>query len=170
MPQVGTPNYGSEQNAKYLNEGLDAIAAGIVKGGENRRADEKQKWLQEMEEQKFEQQKLQDALANQERARNYELLNRKFNYQKDQDLINNLNKTRDYMLRRDAYNLSRDNYNLAKAKQEHDILRQDTQDSWLQKVYDKYIGANDPVDTEYESLKQELSNIPPWQLEILLRQ
>lgn len=73
MPQVGTPNYGSEQNAKYLNEGLDAIAAGIVKGGENRRADEKQKWLEDITEQKFAHQKYQDMLAQQNANRNYML-------------------------------------------------------------------------------------------------
>lgn len=82
MPQVGSPNYGSEQNAKYLNEGLGAIAQGILKAGENRRADEKQKWLEEMESAKLEHQKYQDALAQRNNVRDYALQRDIFNQNK----------------------------------------------------------------------------------------
>lgn len=82
MPQVGSPNYGSEQNAKYLNEGLGAIAQGIIKGGENRRADEKQKWLEDTTAQKFAHQVEQDRLAQMNANRNYMLQRDIFNQNK----------------------------------------------------------------------------------------
>lgn len=82
MPQVGSPNYGSEQNAKYLNEGLGAIAQGILKAGENRRADEKQKWLEDTTAQKFAHQVEQDRLAQMNTNRNYMLQRDIFNQNK----------------------------------------------------------------------------------------
>lgn len=82
MPQVGSPNYGSEQNAKYLNEGLGAIAQGIIKGGENKRADEKQKWLEDTTAQKFAHQVEQDRLAQMNTNRNYMLQRDIFNQNK----------------------------------------------------------------------------------------
>lgn len=71
MPQVGSPNYGSEQNAKYLNEGLGAIAQGILKAGENKRADEKQKWLEDKDYRDFQHKVAQDKLAQANETRNY---------------------------------------------------------------------------------------------------
>lgn len=82
MPQVGSPNYGSEQNAKYLNEGLGAIAQGILKAGENKRADEKQKWLEDTTAQKFAHQVEQDRLAQMNTNRNYMLQRDIFNQNK----------------------------------------------------------------------------------------
>lgn len=82
MPQVGSPNYGSEQNAKYLDEGLGAIAQGILKAGENKRADEKQKWLEDTTAQKFAHQVEQDRLAQMNANRNYMLQRDIFNQNK----------------------------------------------------------------------------------------
>ena len=82
MPQVGSPNYGSEQNAKYLNEGLGAIAQGILKAGENKRSDEKQKWLEDTTAQKFAHQVEQDRLAQMNANRNYMLQRDIFNQNK----------------------------------------------------------------------------------------
>lgn len=71
MPQVGSPNYGSEQNAKYLNEGLGAIAQGILKAGENKRADDKQKWLEDKDYRDFQHKVAQDKLEQANETRNY---------------------------------------------------------------------------------------------------
>lgn len=136
MPQVADPDKVAASNRDYFVQGMGAIGEGITKAGENRRADEKQKWLEEMEEAKLEHQKYQDALAQR-------------------------NNVRDYFLRRDMFNLN-------KAKQDYDIGRTTRQDQWLEKLYDQYVGSSDPFESEYESLKEELSHIDPWQLKMLL--
>ena len=82
MPQVGDPDKVAAGNRGYFMDGMGAIGEGITKMGENRRADEKQKWLEDTTAEKFEQQKLQDTLANQERLRNYTLQRDQFNLNK----------------------------------------------------------------------------------------
>lgn len=79
MPQVGNADQVASQNRADFMSGIDAIAQGIMKGGENRRADEKQKWLEDTTQQKFD-------------------------YQKQQDLIAQMNNNRNYMLQRDTFN------------------------------------------------------------------
>lgn len=136
MPQVVDPDKVAASNRDYFVQGMGAIGEGITKAGENRRADEKQKWLEEMEAAKLEHQKYQDALAQ-------------------------MNTNRNYMLQRDQYNLN-------KAKQDYDIGRTTRQDEWLEKIYDQYVGSSDPFESEYESLREELSHLEPWQLKILM--
>ena len=161
MPQVADPDKVGASNRDYFLQGMGAIGEGITKAGENRRADEKQKWLEEMEEAKLEHQKYQDALAQRNNVRDYALLNRKFGHLVEQDALDQLNKNRDYMLRRDMYNLN-------KAKQDYDMGRTTRQDQWLEKLYDQYVGSTDPFESEYESLREELSHIDPWQLKMLM--
>ena len=136
MPQAVDPDKVAASNRDYFVQGMGAIGEGITKAGENRRADEKQKWLEEMEAAKLEHQKYQDALAQ-------------------------MNTNRNYMLQRDQYNLN-------KAKQDYDIGRTTRQDKWLEKIYDQYVGSSDPFESEYESLREELSHLEPWQLKILM--
>ena len=136
MPQVADPSGVAKTNGDYFMQGMGAIGEGLIKAGENKRADEKQKWLEEMEAAKLEHQKYQDALAQR-------------------------NNVRDYALRREMYNLN-------KAKQDYDIGRTTRQDQWLEKIYDQYVGGTDPFESEYLSLKDELSQIPAWQLELLM--
>ena len=136
MPQAVDPDKVAASNRDYFVQGMGAIGEGITKAGENRRADEKQKWLEEMEAAKLEHQKYQDALAQ-------------------------MNTNRNYMLQRDQYNLN-------KAKQDYDIGRTTRQDKWLEKIYDQYVGSSDPFESEYESLREELSHLEPWQLKMLM--
>ena len=136
MPQAVDPDKVAASNRDYFVQGMGAIGEGITKAGENRRADEKQKWLEEMEAAKLEHQKYQDALAQ-------------------------MNTNRNYMLQRDQYNLN-------KAKQDYDIGRTTRQDEWLEKIYDQYVGSSDPFESEYESLREELSHLEPWQLKMLM--
>ena len=70
MPQQGNPDYVAQGNRDAFSEGLGAIAQGILKNGENRRADEKQKWL--------DYQKQQDLIAQMNNNRNYMLQRNQF--------------------------------------------------------------------------------------------
>lgn len=99
MPQVGSPNYGSEQNAKYLNEGLGAIAQGIIKGGENRRADDKQKWLEDKDYRDFQHKLAQDKLAQMNETRNYFLRHDQLDLLKDKQKfdMDRLNKQDEWL-------------------------------------------------------------------------
>ena len=47
MPTVGDANAVAKSNQDYFMQGMDAIGQGIIKGGENRREDEKQAWLED---------------------------------------------------------------------------------------------------------------------------
>ena len=71
MPTVGNANEVAKANQDYFMQGMDAIGQGIMKGGENKRADEKQKWLEDTTEQKFQHQLAQDKLAQNNETRNY---------------------------------------------------------------------------------------------------
>lgn len=82
MPQVGNPDQVASQNRSDFMSGLDAIAQGIMKGGENRRADEKQKWLEDTTAEKFAHQVEQDRLAQLNANRNYQLQRDTFNQNK----------------------------------------------------------------------------------------
>ena len=82
MPQVGNPDQVASQNRSDFMSGLDAIAQGIMKGGENRRADEKQKWLEDTTAEKFAHQVEQDKLAQLNANRNYQLQRDTFNQNK----------------------------------------------------------------------------------------
>lgn len=100
MPQVGNPDQVAQQNRDYLNEGLGAIAQGILKRGENQRADAKQKWLE-------------DTTAE------------KFDYQKQQDLITQMNNNRNYQLQRDTYNQNKavQDFDMQRKKQQDEWLQ-----------------------------------------------
>ena len=82
MPQVVDPDKVAASNRDYFVQGMGAIGEGITKAGENKRADEKQKWLEEMEAAKLEHQKYQDALAQMNTNRNYMLQRDQFNLNK----------------------------------------------------------------------------------------
>ena len=126
MPQVGNPDAVAQGNRDAFSEGLGAIAQGILKRGENRRADEKQKWLED------------DA-------------QKKFDYQKQQDLIAQMNNNRNYMLQRNqflqnkavqdfAMQNKKDMMNFIKSRYGHMLG----------------IGDDDPVKQEYDRLLAEL--------------
>ena len=136
MPQVVDPDKVAASNRDYFVQGMGAIGEGITKAGENRRADEKQKWLEDKDYRDFQHKLAQDRLAQ-------------------------MNENRNYFLRHDQYNLN-------KAKQDYDIGRTTRQDEWLEKIYDQYVGSSDPFESEYESLREELSHLEPWQLKMLM--
>lgn len=64
MPTVGDPNKVAQTNADYLNSGLGAIAEGLIKRGENRRADEKMQWLKDKDVRDFSAQQAQQIKDN----------------------------------------------------------------------------------------------------------
>lgn len=82
MPQVGNPDAVAQGNRDAFNAGLDAIVSGLQKHGENRRADEKQKWLEDTTAEKFAHQVEQDKLAQLNANRNYMLQRDQFNQNK----------------------------------------------------------------------------------------
>lgn len=82
MPTVGNPNEVAKSNQDYFMQGMDAIGQGILKSGENKREDEKQKWLEDTTAQKFAHQVAQDKLAQMNTNRNYMLQRDIFNQNK----------------------------------------------------------------------------------------
>lgn len=86
MPTVGDPDKVAAGNRQDFLSGLDSIAAGLIKSGENKRADEKQQWLENTTAQKFAHQVEQDQLAQQNANRNYMLQRDQFNLNKEKQL------------------------------------------------------------------------------------
>lgn len=86
MPTVGDPDKVAAGNRQDFLSGLDSIASGLIKSGENQRADEKQKWLENTTAQKFAHQVEQDQLAQQNANRNYMLQRDQFNLNKEKQL------------------------------------------------------------------------------------
>ena len=126
MPQQGNPDYVAQGNRDACSEGLGAIAQGILKRGENQREEQKQKWLED------------DA-------------QKKFDYQKQQDLIAQMNNNRNYMLQRNQFlqhkavqdfdmQRKKDMMNFIKSRYGHMLG----------------IGDDDPVKQEYDRLLAEL--------------
>ena len=86
MPTVGDPDKVAAGNRQDFLSGLDSIASGLIKSGENKRADEKQQWLENTTAQKFAHQVEQDQLAQQNANRNYMLQRDQFNLNKEKQL------------------------------------------------------------------------------------
>lgn len=86
MPTVGDPDKVAAGNRQDFLSGLDSIASGLIKSGENKRADEKQQWLENTTAQKFAHQVEQDRLAQQNANRNYMLQRDQFNLNRDKQL------------------------------------------------------------------------------------
>jgi hypothetical protein len=86
MPTVGDPDKVAAGNRQDFLSGLDSIASGLLKRGENQRADEKQQWLEDTTAQKFAHQVAQDQLAQQNANRNYMLQRDQFNLNRDKQL------------------------------------------------------------------------------------
>lgn len=126
MPQQGDPDQVAQGNRDAFSEGLGAIAQGILKRGENRRADEKQKWLEDDAQKKFE-------------------------YQKQQDLISQMNNNRNYMLQRNQFlqNKAVQDFDMQRKKDMMNFIKS-------RYGYMLGIGDNDPVKQEYDRLLAEL--------------
>lgn len=126
MPQQGNPDYVAQGNRDAFSEGLGAIVQGILKRGENQRADEKQKWLEA------------DA-------------QKKFDYQKQQDRIAQMNNNRNYMLQRNQFlqNKTVQDFNMQRQKNMMDFIK-----SRYGNMLG--IGDDDPVKKEYDRLLAEL--------------
>ena len=86
MPTVGDPDKVAAGNRDSLLSGLDSIAAGLIKSGENQRADEKQQWLENTTAQRMAMQREQNQLAQQNANRNYMLQRDQFNLNKERQL------------------------------------------------------------------------------------
>jgi hypothetical protein len=93
MPTVGNANEVAKTNQDYFLAGMDAIGQGIIKGGENKREDEKQAWLEDKDYRDFQHKLAQDRLAQ-------------------------MNETRNYFLRRDQYNMLKDKQEYDQARQD----------------------------------------------------
>jgi hypothetical protein len=93
MPTVGNANEVAKTNQDYFMQGMDAIGQGIIKGGENKREDEKQAWLEDKDYRDFQHKLAQDRLAQ-------------------------MNETRNYFLRRDQYNMLKDKQQYDQARQD----------------------------------------------------
>lgn len=126
MPQQGNPDQVAQGNRDAFNEGLGALVQGILKRGENQRADEKQKWLED------------DA-------------QKKFDYQKQQDLIAQMNNNRNYMLQRNQFlqNKAVQDFDMQRKKDMMDFIKS----RYGQMLG---IGDDDPVKQEYDRLLAEL--------------
>lgn len=126
MPQQGNPDQVAQGNRDAFSEGLGAIAQGILKRGENLRADEKQKWLED------------DA-------------RKKFDYQKQQDLIAQMNNNRNYMLQRNQFlqNKSVQDFDMQRKKDMMDFIKS-------RYGHMLGIGDDDPLKQEYDRLLAEL--------------
>lgn len=92
MPTVGNANEVAKTNQDYFMQGMDAIGQGIIKSGENKRADEKQAWLEDKDYRDFQHKLAQDRLAQ-------------------------MNENRNYFLRRDQYNMLKDKQEFDQARQ-----------------------------------------------------
>lgn len=92
MPTVGDANAVAKTNQDYFLQGMDAIGQGIIKSGENKRADEKQAWLEDKDFRDFQHKLAQDRLAQ-------------------------ANENRNYFLRRDQYNMLKDKQEFDQARQ-----------------------------------------------------
>lgn len=122
MPQQGNPDQVAQGNRDSFNEGIGALAQGILKRGENLRADEKQKWLEDDAQKKFEYQKQQDRIAQMNNNRNYML-------QRSQFLQNKAVQDFDMQRKKDMMNFIKSRYgqmlgigDYDPAKQEYDKL------------------------------------------------
>lgn len=71
MPTVGDPDKVAAGNRQDFLSGLDSIASGLIKGGENKREDEKQAWLEDKDYRDFQHKLAQDRLAQMNETRNY---------------------------------------------------------------------------------------------------
>lgn len=86
MPTVGDPDKVAAGNRQDFLSGLDSIASGLIKSGENKRADEKQQWLENATAQRMAMQREQNQLAQQNANRNYMLQRDQFNLNKEKQL------------------------------------------------------------------------------------
>jgi hypothetical protein len=133
MPTVGDPDKVAAGNRQDFLSGLDSIASGLIKSGENQRADEKQKWLETT-----------NARDYAEKVRQFDATNR---LQKDKQLYEQLNASRDY-------GLNLDRLKLAQEKQQYDIARQKMYDEWNRKAYEKFFG-NSQKEQELQKLLEK---------------
>ena len=126
MPQQGNPDQVAQGNRDAFKEGLGALMLGILKRGENQRADEKQKWLEDDSQ-------------------------RKFDYQKQQDLIAQMNNNRNYMLQRNQFlqNKSVQDFDMQRKKDMMDFIKS-------RYGHMLGIGDDDPLKQEYDRLLAEL--------------
>ena len=98
MPTVGDANAVAKSNQDYFMQGMDAIGQGIIKGGENKRADEKQAWLEDKDYRDFQHKLAQDKLAQ-------------------------MNETRDYFLRKDLKDMQQRKADFDIEKGEYELER-----------------------------------------------
>lgn len=151
MPTVGDPDKVAAGNRQDFLSGLDSIAAGLIKSGENQRADEKQQWLENTTAQKFAHQVEQDQLANAMKNREFWETNR-MNTAKIQDMKDQMAiKQRQQQFNEMAYNKM---YGDTPQGQEMAALQQalGTGSQELQAL------MNDPVIKQYLQQQEEQNN------------
>ena len=151
MPTVGDPDKVAAGNRQDFLSGLDSIASGLIKSGENKRADEKQQWLENTTAQKFAHQVEQDRLANAMKNRDFWETNR-VNTAKIQDMKDAMAlKQRQQQFNEMAYNKM---YGDTPQGQEMAALQQalGTGSQELQAL------MNDPVIKQYLQQQEEQNN------------
>ena len=151
MPTVGDPDKVAAGNRQDFLSGLDSIASGLIKSGENQRADEKQQWLENTEAQKFAHQVEQDQLAQLNKNREY-WQQKRLNDAKIQDMKDAMDlKQRQQKFNEMAYNKM---YGDTPQGQEMAALQQalGTGSQELQAL------MNDPVIKQYLQQQEEQNN------------
>ena len=151
MPTVGDPDKVAAGTRENLLSGLDSIAAGLIKSGENQRADEKQQWLETTNAQKFAHQAEQDQLAQLNKNREY-WQQKRLNDAKIQDMKDAMGlKQRQQQFNEMAYNKM---YGDTPQGQEMAALQQalGTGSQELQAL------MNDPVIKQYLKQQEEQNN------------
>lgn len=130
MPTVGDPDKVAAGNRADFMSGIDSLVSGLFKSGENKRADEKQQWLEDTN------------------ARDYAEKVRQFNatskLQSEKQLYDQLNASRDY-------GLNRERLKLAQEKQQDEIARKQMYDEWNRKTYERFFG-NSQKEQELQQL------------------
>lgn len=151
MPAVADPDKVAAGNRQDFLSGLDSLASGLIKRGENQRADEKQRWLENTTAQKFAHQVEQDRLAQQNKTRDFWETNR-VNTAKIQDMQDQMAlKQRQQQFNEMAYNKM---YGDTPQGQEMAALQQalGTGSQELQAL------MNDPVIKQYLQQQEEQNN------------
>ena len=131
MPTVGDPDKVAAGNRADFLSGLDSISAGLIKSGENKRADEKQKWLETTD------------------ARNYAEKVKRADQKYEFDLANEL---RSQAAHDQNMQMARLNYDKAM----YDFDRKKKQDEYFDKMYSQYF--SDADEQELQKLLAKYQN------------
>lgn len=148
MPTVADPDKVAAGNRQAFLSGIDSIASGLIKRGENQRADEKQRWLEDTNSRDYA-----------EKVRQFNATNK---LQNEKQQFDQINANRDY-------GLNLDRLKLAQEKQQFDIARQQMQDEWNRKAYEQFFGNSQKEQELKQLLEKYQGNGQPSPEELELK-